>query len=76
MWEDPIVAEVHGIRKQLAADCNFDLEVFFAGVRKRQALLGDRLVAPKKRAAPTAEADQGHHSGSSESTSSESAPAA
>jgi len=76
MWEDPIVAEVHRAREKLAADCNYDVEAFFADVRKRQALLGARLVPQKKRAEPTAEADRGRHSESTESTSSEAAPAA
>lgn len=53
MWEDPIVAEVHRAREKLAADCNYDVEAFFADVRKRQALLGARLVPQKKRAEPT-----------------------
>ena len=52
MWEDPIVAEVHRAREKLAADCNYDVEAFFAGLRKRQASLGDKLVSPKKRAEP------------------------
>ena len=51
MWEDPIVAEVHRAREKLAADCNYDIEAFFAGVRKRQALRGVRLIPQKKRAA-------------------------
>jgi len=76
MWEDPIVAEVHRAREKLAADCNYDVEAFFADVRKRQALLGARLVPQKKRAEPTAEADRGRHSGSDESPSSEAAPVA
>lgn len=76
MWEDPIVAEVHRARAKLAAECNYDIEAFFAGVRKRQELLGSRLVRQKKAAEPTAEADLGCHSGSPESTSTEAAPAA
>ena len=64
MWEDPIVAEVHRTREKLAAECNFDIEAFFADVRKRQASLGNRLVPQKKHAEPTAEADRGRHSGS------------
>ena len=76
MWEDPIVAEVHRAREKLAADCNYDIDAFFADVRKRQASLGNRLVPQKKRAEPTAEADRGRHSDSPESTSSEAAPAA
>ena len=76
MWEDPIVAEVHRTRAKLAAEYNFDVGAFFADVRKRQALLGDRLVPQKKRAEPTAEADRGRQSGSSGSASAEAAPAA
>jgi len=76
MWEDPIVAEVHRTREKLAAQFNFDVSAFFADFRKRQAALGGRLVHPKKRAEPTAEADRGRHSGSPESTSSEATPAA
>ena len=76
MWEDPIVKEVHEIRKRLAAEHGFDLKAIFADIYKRQASLGDRLVSPGKRGEPTAEADRGRHSGSAGSTSSEAAPAA
>ena len=75
MWEDPIVAEVHRTREMLAAKFNFDIEAFFADIQKRQAALGDRLVSPRTRAEPTAEADRGRQSSSPESTSSEAAPA-
>ena len=75
MWEDPIVAEVHRIREDLAAEFNFDIKAIFADLRKRQASLGARLVQPKKRAELTAEADRGHASGSSGAKSSEAAPA-
>ena len=75
MWEDPIVAEVHRTRERLAAECNFDVAAFFAGLRKRQAALGGRLVH-QKQAKPKVEADRGRHSFSSGATSSEAAPAA
>ena len=65
MWEDPIVAEVHRTREKLAAEYNFDITAFFAGLRKRQAALGGRLVHQKKRAEPTAEADRDRHSSGS-----------
>jgi hypothetical protein len=68
MWEDPIVAEVHRAREKLAAECGYDIKTFFAGVRKRQALLGSRLVRQKRPAEPTAEADRARHSSSPEST--------
>ena len=76
MWEDPIVKEVHEIRKRLAAEHGFDLKAIFADIYKRQALLGDRLVSPSKPAEPSAQADRVPHSGSSGSTSSEAVPAA
>lgn len=49
MWEDPIVAEVHRAREKLVAESNFDIDAFFAGVRRRQATHGNRLVLQKKR---------------------------
>ncbi len=48
MWEDPIVAEVHRAREELAAKFDFDVKAIFADLRKRQAALGARLVHPKK----------------------------
>jgi hypothetical protein len=74
MWEDPIVKEVHEIRKRLAAEHGFDLKAIFADIYKRQALLGDRLVSPRKRAEP--EADRGRQSASEAHIPSETAPAA
>ena len=47
MWEDPIVAEVHRTRQELAAAFDFDVKAIFADLRKRQAALGARLVSPK-----------------------------
>jgi len=44
MWEDPIVAEVHRAREKLAAESNFDVKTFFAGLRERQAASGAKLV--------------------------------
>jgi hypothetical protein len=52
MWEDPIVKEVHEIRKRLAAEHGFDLKAIFADIYKRQASLGDRLVSPRKPGEP------------------------
>lgn len=76
MWEDPIVAEVHRARAKLAADCNYDVDAFFDGIRKRQASLGAGLVPQKKGAESTTEADRGQQSSSSGTTSSETTPAA
>lgn len=47
MWEDPIVAEVHRTREELAAKFDFDVKAIFADLRKRQVALGSRLVRPK-----------------------------
>jgi hypothetical protein len=76
MWEDPIVAEVHRIREQLAAEFNFDVKAMFADMRKRQAALGSRLVSRNQSAEPAAEADRGRDSGSSGSSPSNATPAA
>lgn len=46
MWEDPIVAEIHRTREELAAAFDFDVKAIFADLRKRQAALGARLVRP------------------------------
>jgi len=76
MWEDPIVADVDRAREMLAAKFNFDVEAIFADIRRRQAALGERLVPPRTRIEPKAEADRGRHSGPPVSTSSDAAPAA
>ena len=76
MWEDPIVAEVHRIREQLAARFDFDVHAMFADMRKRQAALGSRLVSLAKSTEPAAEADRGRGSGSPGPDSSGAATAA
>jgi hypothetical protein len=52
MWEDPIVAEVHRTRQELAAKFDFDVNAIVADIRKRQAALGSRLVSLAKCAEP------------------------
>jgi hypothetical protein len=47
MSEDPIVADVHRTREELAAQFDFDVKAIFADLRKRQAALGPRLVFPR-----------------------------
>jgi hypothetical protein len=69
MWEDPIVEEAHRAREKLAAACNYDLGAFFAGVRERQASLGNMLVRQSP-ARSTTEADRDGPSGSSRAESS------
>lgn len=58
MWEDPIVAEVHRTREKLSAEYDFDVKAIFADLRKRQAVLGGRLVPQKRRAEPGPTADR------------------
>lgn len=70
MWEDPIVAEVHRAREELMARYNFDMDAMFADIRKRQALLGDRVLPVKKRSEALTE--HGCSTGSLESTTRES----
>ncbi len=65
MWEDPIVAEVHRTREQLAAKFNFDVNAIVADIRKRQAAFGSRLVSLAKPAEPVAPPDRGGVHGSS-----------
>jgi hypothetical protein len=76
MWEDPIVAEVHRIREELAARFDFDVHAMFADMRKRQTALGPRLVSLAKSAELAAEADRGRDPGSSENGPTGAAPAA
>jgi hypothetical protein len=63
MWEDPIVAEVHRTRQELAAKFDFDVNAIVADIRKRQAALGSRLVSLAKSAEPCATPDRGGNNG-------------
>jgi len=76
MRNDPIVAEVHRIRKELAARFNFDTHATFADTRDRQASLGTRLVSLVDPAKSTVEADHVRPSGSAATPSANEAPAA
>lgn len=49
MWEDPIVADVRKEREQLARQFDFDVRAIFTDLRKRQTLLGSRLVRRQRR---------------------------
>lgn len=44
MLDDPIVAVVRRVREELAKQCDFDVDIIFANLRKRQKALGPRLV--------------------------------
>jgi hypothetical protein len=76
MWEDPIVAEVHRIRKELAARFNYDIHAMFEDMRRRQELLGSRLVREAKRSEPAATDDDDGGSASASNSLAESVPPA
>ncbi len=68
MWEDPIVAEVHRVRQEIAAKYSFDMAAYFADVQRRQVALGDRLVMPPTHGEPEATPNRGDTNGSLELT--------
>jgi hypothetical protein len=49
MIDDPIVEEVHRIRRELAAKFDFDVDAILADIQTRQLIHGDRLVQPPPR---------------------------
>jgi len=49
MYDDPIVNEVREIRERLSKKHNFEVKAIFDDIRKRQALVGSRLVRHRKR---------------------------
>jgi hypothetical protein len=69
MWEDPIVAEVHRTRRELAEKFDFDVDAIVADIRQRQVALGPRLVSLAKRAEQGAAPDHGGTKGSAASPS-------
>jgi hypothetical protein len=44
MNDDPIVASVRKVRDELAAAFGYDVHAIFADLRRREAVLGNRLV--------------------------------
>lgn len=46
MWEDPIVAEVHRVRREISARFNHDLDAYFRHIREldQQARANGRTV--------------------------------
>ena len=66
MWEDPIVAEVHRTRQELAERFGFDVNAIVADIRQRQATLGSRLVSLAQPAEQGAAPDRGGVNGSAE----------
>ncbi len=48
MINDPIVEEVHKVRRELFEKCDNDLSKFFEFIRQSQAKHGDRLITSLK----------------------------
>jgi hypothetical protein len=69
MWDDPIVAEVHRTRQELAKKFDFDVRAIVADIRARQTALGSRLVSLAESAEPGAASDGDGSNGSLTSTS-------
>jgi len=44
MWKDPIVEEVHRIRKKLSAQFDHDIDAICADVREREKQSGQKVV--------------------------------
>ena len=49
MWKDPIVDEIHTVRKKISAECNYDLKQIVERLRKKEAAHRDRLVSLSER---------------------------
>jgi hypothetical protein len=49
MWEDPIIAELHKIRREMAAKFNNDIGALIEDARKRERKSGHPIVSPKRR---------------------------
>ena len=47
MWEDPIVKEIHAIRKRIAEECNYDIKEIANRLRRLEETHKDRLVSTK-----------------------------
>ncbi len=51
-WNDPIVEEIHQIRKQIMEEHDNDLHKLFDHLRKNQALSGRTVVSHPPRQVP------------------------
>ena len=51
MWKDPIVEEIHAIRRQIARECNHNLGQIVERLRKKEKRHKERLIfsMPEKR---------------------------
>ena len=44
MWNDPIIEEIHAVRRELAAECNNDLKIIVQRSMQRQERHAQLLV--------------------------------
>ncbi len=49
MWEDPIVEEIHAVRRRIARDCDYDMVRIMDLLRKREA---EHAALPGRKAKP------------------------
>jgi len=47
MWKDPIVEEIHAIRRQIAKECNYDLKQIVDRLREKEKKHKERLIFSK-----------------------------
>jgi hypothetical protein len=44
MWTDPIVEEIHAVRKQIAQECDYDLKRIVQSLRSKEGRDPQRVV--------------------------------
>ena len=47
MWKDPIVEEIHAVRRQIAIECNHDIRQIVERLREKEKRHKGRLTFPK-----------------------------
>lgn len=47
MWKDPIVEEIHSVRRKIAQECHHDLREIVDRLRKKEAECEDRMIPSK-----------------------------
>lgn len=45
MWEDTIIEEIHRNREEYAKSFNYDLELIFEDLQKKQAASGRKIIS-------------------------------
>ncbi len=48
MWKDPIVEEIHAVRRQIAKECNHDIRQIVERLREKEKRHKGRLTFPKQ----------------------------